>query len=223
MAYRRNYRRKSNRRYPRRGNGSTDYIKMARTAYRGVKYIKSMINAEKKSIDLTPAIFPQNNTPFIFFTTGVSTGTDETNRDGRSILLKSIYIRSLLIRGAVDSVCRIIVFIDKAPNGVLPTASDLLTGTSGPGWVLTTLNQDNAGSRFKVIADKMVTLSAGSSTTKEVTIFRKLNHHAKYDGITNNISDATTGHVFVLYVSNVSAAGDSPQIQSSYRAMFYDN
>lgn len=225
MAYRRSYRRSSRRGYSRRTRtgGSQDYVRMARAAYKGVKYIKSMINAEKKAIDLPIALTAVNSTPIITLLTGVATGTDETNRDGRSILVKSVYMRGIVQRGAVDAIIRIILLIDKSPNGIMPVASDILLSATGPGWVVAPLNQDNAGSRFKIICDKTISLSSGTATTKELNVFRKLNHHAKYDGTSSAITDTTTGHLFALFVCNTTAAGDAISIQPTFRTMFYDN
>lgn len=219
------YRRKGySRGYPRKGNGSMDLIKTARAAYSGVRYIKSLINVETKSIENTFQTSPTSLVPSISLLTGVAEGNDENTRNGRSVLAKSIYVQASSVMRLVTSAVRIMVVIDKANNGAVPFINNILVPPVGAATYITSpLNQDYAGSRFNVIVDKRFVLSPGNSTTKLTHFFRKLNHHLKYTGIGLSVDSTASGHLWLVVMSDQDTAANTPITTFTTRVMFTDN
>jgi len=113
---------------------------------------------EKKTYDNAGST-KQVNTGGSFTLLNVPTlGSDYTNRNGRKIYCKSIYIRGF-IRSEPSAVAetdattgsqqgRMILFIDYQPNGVVPAVTDLLNEAS----TYSQLNLNNRD-RFKILKD----------------------------------------------------------------------
>ena len=85
-------------------------------------------------------------------------GTDFTNRIGRKTLIKSVFLRGLLSRdlttaSALACQCRMILVLDKQPNGAAPAITDILVAANS----YSQLNPNNRD-RFRVIRDYVETL-----------------------------------------------------------------
>lgn len=220
MAYRR--RRRSGRRRRRRTRRSSGgYISMAYKAFRMARYLKGLINVEFKRSDLTNISTSITGTPSILFLTGLAEGDDVTQRNGRSVLLKSSYLQAQLVLGtATSAVVRIIIFMDKVSNGTTPTALDLLQYTST---ITSPLNTDNAMNRFKVLTDRRYQLDSQKNPQQWVKTYLKQNHHLVYKGTTASSSDTVSGHLYMLLWSSTLPSNSSITMEYTNRIMFVDN
>lgn len=217
MAYRRrrSYRR---RRYPRKSTGGTDYIRMAKMAYSGVRYLKSLVNVEKHPLDVSALVNPVSGTGTFTLLNGIAQGDSNNQRQGNSILLRSININLLITMHdqAEHTMVRCILFFDKEANGATPLITDLLAGTGS----LQNYNH-NESSRFYVLSDFRISLS--TTGVKETTrrIYRRLQRHTHYDSSTGNASDIVDYSLWLLCLSDEGT--NTPTVSINSQLLFIDN
>lgn len=225
MAFKRMYK-KGKRPFKRRGNNA------GVRALRMARYMRRLMNVEYKYIDTTPySGTVLDTTGLISHLSPCATGTSSTTRNGNSILAKSISIKAVFSAGTISCRARMILFLDKVSNGALPAITDLLLADT----VISRYNDDNAGSRFIILADKVINLgffaSTGGATpyysapplNKTVSIYKKLRNHIKYDGTSTAIADVTTGHYYLYVVCERASASGAQGLQATSRLMFIDN
>jgi len=220
MPYRRRYRRRRVRRS--RKSSGRGYASMAYKAYRTAKYLYGLINVEFKHKDIIVPNQPITDTPIILPLTLMPEGTDEGQRNGRSVLLKSNYLHGqLILTGtATSAFTRIIIFRDKVSNGVLPIATDLLETTS---IISSPLNTDNARNRFQVLFDGRYQQDDNKNPQQVVKVYRKQRHHLVYKGPTGTIADVSTGHLYLLLWTSIRPVGGTISFEYTNRVMFVDN
>ena len=151
---------------------------------------------EKKVIDTAPASYACDTTGSVTLLDGVATGTDYTQRIGRKILLKSLYITGYVAPpGATtvgSNIARIILVYDSQTNGAAPIITDVLNSANAADQ----LNLNNRD-RFKVLMDKRMALGeintvatqsySANPSVYNVKKFIRLNHDVQYSGTTNAI------------------------------------
>lgn len=195
---------------------------LAYKAYRGVKYIKSLINVEKKFHDVS-ASATYGTTPSVISLTNIAQGNDFNNRDGNSILLQSLQFRADIKhdmnKQGGDNI-RIILFQDNDQRGSDPSAGDLLETGSGFSWLNAFLNH-NVNKRFNVLMDRKYKVS-DQNQTRSIKMLRKFYaNHVKYTGTTATDASAYEGALFLLIVSDENTT--PPDISWAVRIRFTDN
>lgn len=199
------------------------YAQMAMKAFEGVKYLKGLINSELKFVDISPTLTftPGGNVSLL---TQTAEGTDEGQRNGRSILAKNMKIDCQLVNNSSASngtFVRMIYFHDRVTEGTTATTSELLQNA---GSIISPLNHDHFGpsARFRLIRDYRTTLNPSGTSNKVHTVRVPLKgHHIKYQGTGSTISDCLSGHIFVLCMSDQSS--NTPGYLFNSRLQFYDN
>jgi len=189
---------------------------------------------EKKTFDLNPGASQANTTGFLQCICIPSLGTDYTNRIGRKITVKSIFIRGYVRTevsaslGAVNvssQMVRVIVLLDEQPNGGLPAVTDVLQ-TSDPAAQLNLNNRD----RFRVLKDKTWTFDpylAGSTASRQIYPFKwylKCNIDTLFNAVNGGtIADITSGSILTLVVgSNGAGVNTDANAYFSTRCRFLD-
>jgi len=178
---------------------------------------------EKKVADLTVANYVADTTGAVTTLALPILGSDMTNRIGRKIQMKSLYIRGVLQREstAVDTVhdaclCRLIIVYDKQPNGAVPAITDILVTSSS----ISQLNLNNRD-RFQVIKDKQWVLgpywtqstattsfAVADRVTYPVKIFKKLNLETVFNAANGGtIADINTGALFMVTIGHRADGG----------------
>ena len=107
---------------------------------------------ERKVIDVDPALYAGDTTGSVTLLNGVATGTDFTDRIGRKIVMRSLYLRGTLspVDGiTLDNMCRVLIVYDMQSNGAAPAITDVLKSATS----IAQLNMNNRD-RFRVIMDK---------------------------------------------------------------------
>lgn len=215
MAYKRSYgpRRRYSRPQRKRsvvGEFAAGY-RTAQKALSMVRYVKSLINVEKKQVDTSitapGTAIPVAGAANAILLTGVAQGDTDDTRNGNKIKLSALSIKANFFRLAVagstaNPTVRMIVFNDKNSNGVAPAIADLLDATS----IIGRYNPDNAGSRFKILHDKRYSFGWLNSTTNtgaglmsaNDSIYKKCGWHVKFDGTTAAQADCVSGHLYVF-------------------------
>lgn len=221
MPYKKSYkkrpRRGGYRRHIRYGMSSIPYL------IKGFKFLKSVINVEKKYIELQTTSVAPTSSGIVTYLSGLAQGDDQQTRDGISIKAKYINLRmsALVNASATATIARIILFVDNDNQGALPAVGDLLDQAN----VNSQLNQFN-GRRFTVLYDRQLQLNQVDMKTwlpdpDGKGVYRKLNMHIKYRGSAAAITSAGENAVFLLTISN--EISNVPSISFSSRIRFIDN
>jgi len=184
---------------------------------------------ERKTIDVDQANYVADTTGSVTLLNGVATGTDFTDRIGRKIIMRSLYIQGYV--AAIDNtvspnISRLIVVYDNQSNGAAPAVLDVLKQASS----ISQINLNNRD-RFKILVNKTFPIAvidntatqalAGSPTIHKVKIFKKLRHEALFNGTTAAIGSIATGSIYMITIGNT-AANTGGNFNLSSRVRFED-
>jgi len=188
---------------------------------------------ELKTIDTSGEGLCVSSSDAITLINGVATGNDFTDRNGRKITMKSIFIRGWLqgqdiTNGSpLGNLCRVMLVYDKQANGTV-TTQDAILKTKEAQSQLQLNNRD----RFVVLADKTVALGtitnvatqsvAGSPTCRAIKIFKKVNLDVQFSGTDATISSIATGALYILCVGS-QATSDGHKFVYTSRIRFLDS
>lgn len=142
---------------------------------------------------------------------GIAQGTDNTDRIGRKTILKSILFRisvfpSATAPAATGDVVRVMLVYDCQTNAAAPAVTDIISA----GFYDNPMNLNNRD-RFKILADKFITMSAnnyaaaaltaGSPTAKHLKIYKKMSMDQIFAGTAATVGSISTGGIFLLTIS----------------------
>lgn len=193
----------------------------AMKALRIAKYVKSIVNVERKYIDFGLNFAP-GSTPIIGDFSTIGTGTDYNERIGNSIKLKSFYLRGVLTGGSGTTTYdyfRFMILIDKEANGSLPAALDILEYSD---FIWSPLNHVN-GTRFKVLMDKVIPIGLPNAANyvHHLKRFINLNHHMKYLDAGATTASVKEGNLIYLMVGTNNT--QKATFEGASRIRFIDN
>lgn len=181
---------------------------------------------ELKNIDvatLGSTLWPIGQaTAVVTLLNGVAQGTTPTSRIGRKILQQSLFLRVQLAKSPTmtgESPLRILVVQDMQANGAAPAGTDVLASNE----ITSPMNLNNV-ERFKVILDKEFKLGAIDCTACAYKWYKKFKLPVAFNtGSTGNITDITTGSLYMLTFSNGLFATTAPSGEVYTRIRFTDN
>lgn len=215
MPFKRSYRKRKPRTYrKRRGNVATRAIRMAKRAL-----IQSKPEVKFSSFGLAGS-FPATVTWTFNLINGLALSTDNTGRIGRQVLNKgcSMNINFKLPAGSANTNVRIIMFIDKMPNGTLATSADLF---QVPNNLQSYLNPEFFG-RFRMIMSKRVSLVLDHRPSFNFKKYIRFRCKTQYDSSsTGTIADLKTNAIYFGLVSDYVGA-TPPLISIQFRYTFTD-
>lgn len=217
--YRRNYRRNYRRRYPTKGYGTMDLVKTATAAYRGVQYLRGLVNVEKHALDSQASLMPDNTVGALECLNLIAQGDAEQNRQGDSIMMKSIHcnLKFTINSSATHTNIRIIMFLYKQPQGATPTLGFILSTVNTTG----VYNHDNAG-LYTILYDKSVNLSITGQQETYRQITRKFYQlHERFDGAAASVGDIQTNALWLAFISD--EATNHPTVSVRSQLLFIDN
>lgn len=185
---------------------------------------------EKKTIDVDVTTMEAYSTAQFTLLNGSATGTDFTDRIGRKIIMKSLYLRCSLEpadnSNLANSTVRVFVVYDMQTNGAIPAITDILKSAHP----LAQLNLNNRD-RFKILYDKLWTPGAVSNTATQsfaygplVTSFKKwkkLNLETIYGGTTAAVASIQTGSLYLVTLGTL-GTGNGDILGFSSRVRFID-
>lgn len=188
---------------------------LALTAYKGVKYIRSLVNSEVYKYDISNQL-TFNTTPGVVHLTGIAQGDTLATRTGNSILCKGVYLRLLFSKHASATFTQIRVVLvrdNQQISDTSPSYTDVFDASSTFGRV----NPNTAG-RFSILYDKMIVLSSQRDFSQQV-IYRKMLKHIKYNGTAD--TDIQKGGLYLMYLTN--EATNVPSLTYTSRVYYHDN
>lgn len=183
---------------------------------------------ESKAYD-NSSLSTQVNTSgsFIVLNTPVP-GTDYINRIGRKVTVTSVFVRGFMnleaaatpTTGIVSEaqMGRMIIFVDKQPNGATPATTDLLTNATAQ----SQLNLNNRD-RFFILCDKQwvfdpmiynTTATQAVATVGRTIVpikkYKKVSVETIYNaGTAGTIADITTNAIHLFFIGTVAAGSDT--------------
>lgn len=217
------YKKRTTKRYTRRRTlaPQSTLQKAFTTASKALKlamYMKGMINCEKKYADIAYSGGIDYNGA-INLITNIAQGSDVGNRDGNSILVRSLNFKQVWrIVGTTDTNVRTIIFLDTQNTGSAPTVSDVLQAIGTVTAPLSPLQVDHL-TRYKILGDYKFILSVNDKSSREIARYMKLYFHEKFTGPL-----ATDIYKNALYVLNISdKIASVPTVEAYHRLGYYDN
>lgn len=173
---------------------------------------------ELKSIDVSVSPGNITSTARITLLSGVSQGTDYTQRIGRKIMFKSMLLRwmtqNVTVAGASDAngdIMRVLCIQDLQSNGSSIATTDVLQSNS----VLSPMNLNNRD-RFKVLFDKIVTLgdyyiaaatlTTGCPVPKFFKKYKKLFGPQIFGNTAGGFADITSGSIWLIELGTSAVA-----------------
>lgn len=227
MPYRRPYRSrrpfKSRRRFSRRPSYGSSAMNLAQGAMKGVKFLKSILNVERKTLDTSGTGVTVSDSGSVVWLSTVTTGTAYNQRTGSVVKAVQLSMRGNIVFNSSASATqfRCIVFYNKGLNqGATPAVTDILQNTTGNAGPISPYNVDNVGD-FKVLSDKVYLLDDVNNRQKNFSMFARLGHHLRWDTSGDAIADTEQGHIFMLLVSD--EATNTPTLSYTARLRFIDN
>lgn len=193
---------------------------LAIQAYKGVKYLKGIINSELHHHDNPLSVVSIPNTGLVTHLTGLNTGDTDTTRTGNSILLKNLTYRYLLEVNAsvtTNTSVSVIIFLDTQQIAdTTPTPTQVLS-TASPQSLLNLTAQG----RFKIIKRQnfVLTPSSGVRPAIEIKGYIPMNKHVKFNNTTS--TDIQKNGLYLLVIAD--EATNTPTINGNFRIAYYDN
>lgn len=220
MAYRRRTRGRTFRR--RRGRSLPWYsrkynaMQLASAAWRGVRYVKGLVNSEMFHNTISNTTFP-NPLGAIVPLTSIAIGDSATTRTGNSLFVRSIVMNMNCSQNAAaldNTFIRMVLFIDtQQVSDTTPVASDIFA-TTGPNALI---NLDSAG-RYKFLKTWEFSLST-QNPAKVIKYYKNIRHHVRYNG--PNATDVQKGGLYLALVSSQST--NNPILSYNVRIGYHDN
>lgn len=185
--------------------------------WRALNWVYAAINPELKYIDSGVVTVSASSTPTVTGISLIAQGDDVTNREGRSILARSLFLRLSMTKhaSATITMVRVVIVIDMRNAGASFASTDLLVSND----VNSQLNV-NAGGRFRVLIDKVLSLDT-DDVVQHREIFRNLGFHIRYSGTAGDVTTAWQNAMFIMIFSN--EATNTPQVTYNTRIRFIDN
>lgn len=184
--------------------------------------LKSLVNVEFKNIESASSSNPTSS-GYMTLLNGIAEGDDINQRNGRSILIKSAYVKHTMkcATSGDTAYIRCILFWDKQPSGTAPTGSDLLDTVGGFDLVRAFRNLSNR-KRFKIISDKTYTVvNGGPNYIRYTDKYIKMNTHTIYSSTGNTISSISSNALYCFIVSDQPTV--TPAVYMAYQLRYIDN
>lgn len=193
---------------------------MAKRALSLGTMLKGLVNSEKKYHDVTQTPETISYNGDVTLLSGMAAGDDVGNRQGNSVLARSLYFRADITGNTqnTSNVTRCIIFIDKMNQGTAPTASDILSVVGASNAVNSPLNVDHI-TRYSILLDKAWTTSVNGTQRHTFKKYINLYKHLKYTGTA--ATDVYQNAIYVLWITDV--VSNDPQVTWYSRLGYMDN
>lgn len=153
---------------------------------------------------------------------GLTQGSDATNRIGRKVIWKSLYLRMTAALAATSTGggnIRCIIVYDKQANAAAPAVTDILVQDA-----FTSPNNLNNRDRFVTLCDQITDpIGAATEFSAHIEYFKKINLETVFNsGNAGTIGDIQSGSLYIMFAQQGTIATASGQITWSTRLRFDD-
>lgn len=220
MPYKRRYKRRTKR--PARAWYQRKYsaMELAGKAYTAARYLKGMINTEKKHFDTDINAQTPTSSGTLLSICDIAQGDNIQERLGNSILCKSALVRltTTINATATATFVRVLVIRDKQQIADTdPALNKVLDGSHGT-YITAPHNTDYVG-RFETLYDRVHKVDDNSHIIKYTSIYCPINKHIRFNGAAS--TDVQKNGLYLLLIS--SEATNAPTLDGFARISFYDN
>lgn len=176
---------------------------------------------EPKYYDKKVTVVAVGDTPTIVPLCTPTQGTAKNERVGDYLYLMQVLIYFQFAIGATDTVdMRLILLLDKQPNGAQFSGSNLMQNASVGVEPYSNFNASYRD-RFVILRDKMFTFSNNGNASFSWKLFKRLGVIAHNSGTAQDATDYRTNGLYLYYITN-SAVGVAPTISFNSRVHFRD-
>lgn len=200
-----------------------NYYKGGMQLYKDVMLLKSLVNVEKKFIDVSSAgvTLPTNTTGSLVLLNGIDAGGTQVQRTGNSIKMTSIKMEGFvqLSSLATNDYVTVSLVLDKQPNATTANWNDIYEIGSAS----SALAQRNklTVDRFVVLKKWDLPLATAGDTIRKFVCYEKINLHEKFNGNGATIASIYTNAIYLVFSGNLSA--NYSNITYYSRIRFVDN
>lgn len=201
----------------------------AAKALRVARQAKAMIGKpEYKFSDQNILMNVDNGVYVQQYLSGLAQGDDSTQRTGRSVTLKSLYLqlRLYLGNGFNHSVIRLVLLRDRTCDAANPNMARIFTQVVGDTAVNSFRNiLDAPANKYEILWDKRFAIDSDYKDEIFVKKYFKFNIPIKYLGSVSNSTAAGPGSIFLAAIATgANNAGVYPlNVQGQYRMRFLDD
>lgn len=209
MAYKKLYRKKRVYKPKRKMGGKKLVSTIKRVIKKSAEHKRAMVQLNYANITTAGQM--------LCWTNSVAQGVGENQRIANKIQACSLHIKTPTIQTgsginilSTAGTIRLITFIAKAqPNATFPTVAEVLDSSVISNLIYAPYNNENMGSKFSVLADKIMVRDTDKSEQPWNQYFR-LRQHITYNSAT--ATDTLCGHVYTLFLPAVNL-GTTPNAQ----------
>lgn len=210
---------------------ATPASKRARTvAYRKTRYIPYATKFGEWKYSDTQVNIDLSTTPGYVLLNGLVPGTAATQRIGQNVSIKSIEVKlrmQVTPATGVDQFVRVLIAVDRQPNGAAPVIGDLLTATS-----VTAPRNLNNRKRFKILMDKPYAMGGilnGAGSGSQTSNLRMVKKYMKFKrpivveyntGNAGTVADITSNSIY-MFTLGTEAAGNTDTNMLGYIRIRY--
>jgi len=190
---------------------------VAKSAYRGVKYIKGLVNSELYKFDTTASAISVNTTPAVAHVSNLGAGDGEGQRTGNSVLAKSLTWNGTITVDAAGSTTnvRMVIVRDKQQIGdSSPSYTDIFESSN----VYSLLNRNTVG-RFDILYKRDFALVPAGNASWNFLITVPMQEHIRYNGTGGG--DIQKNGLYIIYISDRSTG--NPSMNYATRLSYHDN
>lgn len=195
---------------------------LAFRAFKGVMALRGLVNSERHYYDSGPTLGLAKSriTPLH----GIAQGDGTNQRNGNSILCRSLYIRGFMqINPAVTLNTRVSLILVQDTQQIgdtNPVIADVLN-SDDPEAMLNTSNTNYTAGRFKILWRKNYNLTPATASRPTIMIdkYFKLYSHVKYNG--PNTTDIQKNGYYLIMLTSETA--NFPTISTTARLGYHDN
>jgi len=202
-------------------NRKYNAMQLAAKAWKGVRYIKGLVNSEMLHKDFNySAGTAVSSTGFVTHLTAISQDDTVSGRTGNSLLLRNISMRfKIEVNPSVTTNSSLLLMLVKDTQQIgdtTPSITDILA-SAAPESLLAL----GTSGRFKIIWRKthILTNLAGGRSAIEVVKYFKLYDHIRYNGTAS--SDIQKNGYYLVAISN--EATNVAYIAGTSRVGYHDN
>lgn len=198
-------------------------MQLARQAYRGVNYLRGLVNSELLKKDNTYTTTNMDYTiPTVSSLCAIAQGDSVSGRTGNSIYVRSVSIKLLFTPSsatAVNSIIKVALVMDTQQIGdSAPGFGDIYEQTGVDG-ITSPLAIATVG-RFKILLSDSILLKGAEGTARIYEKYLKMRHHVRYNGTSS--SDIQKGNLYLVMISNRTST-NLPSYSGNVRVSYHDN
>ncbi len=186
------------------------------------KYLKTIVNVERKNHDVSQLALAMTTTPIIIQLTNILQGDTTVTRDGSQCKILSIEFSYFIIQhvSALDTQTRVMLVLDKQTNQAIYVPGDVLVDVTAGQNINSSRNLDNTR-RFSVLYDKVHTLVNTGTSSFHRRFNKSVQYLIRFDNAAAAITSLTQSSLSMMIMSNEGT--NTPDLSFRVRLRFVDN